>query len=184
MSCPIGRYIISLDDAAVALRRGEVVAFGIDGRHLRDVTEPYLATVSTQFSAAHPDFVDLADPLFKSRLGPTWYRPERDFRWMPKTATIKMGGPKKPGQVLDITGYCPAAVLEKGPQTVVFRADGIRFGTATLTGSNKGFDLHFPLPDALVGKSTIEISIELGHTIQVGADIRPLGLIFSTFTMK
>jgi hypothetical protein len=184
LSCPITRYIISVDDAAVAMRQGEVAAFAIEGRHLHDVTEPYLATLSAQFSAAHPDFVDLADPVFKTRLGTTWYRVEKDFRWMPKTATIKMGGPKKPGQVLEVTGYCPAAVLEKGPQTVVFRADGIQFGAATLSDSSRRFELHFPLPDELVGKNTIEISIEVGHTIQAGADIRPLGLILSTFTMK
>ncbi len=103
---------------------------------------------------------------------------------MPKTATLKMGGPERPGQVLEITGFCPPAVLEKGPQTVVFRADGIQFGTATLNDSSKRFEFQFPLPNELVGKSTIEISIEVGHTVQVGADIRPLGLIFTTFTMK
>jgi hypothetical protein len=184
LGCPIARYLISMDDAVVALRRGEVAAFEIVGRHLRDVTGPYTATLSAQFTAAHPDFVDLADPVFQSRLGPTWYPAEKDFRWMPKTATIKMGGPKKTGQVLEISGFSPAAVLEKGPQTVVFRADGIQFGTATLTEPDKRFDLHFPLPNELVGKNTIEISIELGHTVQAGADVRPLGLIFSTFTMK
>jgi hypothetical protein len=103
---------------------------------------------------------------------------------MPKTATVKMGGPRKPGQSLEITGFCPAAVLEKGPQTVVFRADGIQFGTATLKDPGKRFQLQFPLPDQLVGKGTIEISIEVDHTVTVGADVRPLGLIFSTFTMK
>jgi hypothetical protein len=103
---------------------------------------------------------------------------------MPQTATLKMGGPYKPGEILEITGFCPAAVLEKGPQTVMFRANGIQLGTATLKEPNKRFQLQFPLPDQLLGKSTIEISIEVGHTIQVGADVRPLGLIFSTFTMK
>jgi hypothetical protein len=184
LGCPITRYIISLDDAVVAMRQGEVAAFAIEGRHLNDVTETYLATLSAQFTAAHPEVVYLADPVFKSRLGPTWYQAEKDFRWMPKTATLKIGGPRKPGQILQATGFCPAAVLEKGPQTVVFRADGIRFGTATLTDASQPFELHFPLPNELVGKNTIEISIEVGHTIQAGADIRPLGLIFSTFTMK
>src|SRR5258706_575572 len=112
LGCPITRYIISLDDAAAAMRQGEVAAFGIDGRHLRDVTEPYFTTLSAQYTAAHPDFVYLADPAFKSRLGPTLYQAEKDFRWMPQTATIRIGGPRKPRQVLEITGYCPAGGLE------------------------------------------------------------------------
>jgi len=184
LGCPIDRYIISLDDAVIAIRRGEGAAFAIVGRHLRDVTEPYFATISAQFAAAHPDFVDVSDPVFQSRVGPTWYSSEKDFRWMPKTATLKMGGPRKPGQLLEITGFCPAAVLENGPQTVVFRADGIQFGTATLKDPDKRFQLQFPLPDRLVGKSIIEISIEVDHTVKSGTDVRPLGLIFSTFTMK
>jgi len=184
LGCPDSKYIISMDDAVFARRHGEAAAFAIVGRSLRDVTEPYFATLSEQFAAAHPDFVDVSDPVYQSRVGPTWYSPEKDFRWMPQRATLKMGGPAKPGQLLEITGFCPAAVLEKGPQTVVFRADGIQLGTATLKDANKRFRLEFPLPDQLVGKSTIEISIEVGHTVKAGADIRPLGLIFSTFTMK
>jgi hypothetical protein len=184
LGCPNSKYIISLDDAVFARRHGEAAAFAIVGRSLHDITEPYFATLSAQFAAAHPDFVDVSDPVYQSRVGPTWYSPEKDFRWMPQTATLKIGGPTKPGQLLEITGFCPAAVLEKGPQTVVFRADGIQFGTATLKDADKRFQLQFPLPDQLVGKSTIEISIEVGHTVKVGSDVRPLGLIFSTFTMK
>jgi hypothetical protein len=184
LGCKDSRYIIGMDDAVVARRRGEAVAFAIVGRSLHDVSEPYFATLSAQFAAAHPDFVDVSDPVYQSRIGPTWYSPEKDFRWMPQTATLKMGGPYKPGLILEITGFCPVAVLEKGPQTVVFRADGIELGTATLKDPNKRFQLQFPLPDRLVGKNTIEISIEVGHTVKAGADVRPLGLIFSTFTMK
>ncbi len=184
LGCPDSKYTITMENAVGAMARGEAVAFAIEGRHLRDVTAAYFSTIASQFIATHPNFVDVANPVFQSLLGPTWYPPEKNFRWMPKTATVKIGGPTKPGQLLQITGYCPAPVLAKGPQTVVFRADGIEFGKATLNDSTRPFELTFPLPDQVAEKSTIEISIEVGHTVQAGGDVRPLGLIFTTFTMK
>jgi len=182
--CDNQRYTISFDDTVVALRRGEAVVYALDGRRLRDVTPEYFAAVSAEFTASHPDFVDLGDPLYQSRLGPTWYQPEKDFRWMPKSATLKIGGPKQAGQVLEVTGYCPAAVVAEAPQEVSLRADGIPFGKATLKDPDKRFTLDFPLPNELVGKPTIVISIQLSHSIRAGEDKRPLGLIFATFTIK
>ena len=184
LGCDNQRYNISFDDAAVALRRGEAVVYALEGRRLRDVTPEYFAAVSAEFTARHPEFVDLGDPLYQSRLGPTWYQPEKDFRWMPKSATLKIGGPKQAGQVLEVTGYCPAAVIAESPQDVLLRADGVPIGKAVVKDPDKRFTLDFPLPNELVGKPTIVISIELSHTIRAGADKRPLGLIFATFTIK
>ena len=182
--CNNQRYNISFDDTVVALRRGEAEVYALYGRRLRDITPDYFAAVSAEFAAKHPNFVDLGDPMYQSRLGPTWYRAEKNFRWMPKTATLKISAPVKAGQVLEVAGYCPAAVVANGPQEVSLRADGIPIGNATLKDPDKTFTLDFPLPSELVGKSTIVISIELGHTVKAGTDQRPLGLIFTTFTIK
>jgi hypothetical protein len=104
---------------------------------------------------------------------------------MPKTATVKIAGPRKAGQILEVTGYCPFAVVAQGPLEVSFRADGIHFGSASLTRPNQHFDLKLPLPSTLIGRPLIELEIEVSRTIQPGGtDPRTLGLVLQTFTIK
>jgi hypothetical protein len=179
----ISRFVLSLDDTISLLTKHQALVFEPKGRDLRDVTAQYLARA--RLALERPEFVDVADPLYRDRLGPTWYRIERNFRWMPKTATVKIAGPQKLGQTLEVTGYCPAVVLSEGPLQVSFRGDGVEIGSASLNGPDKHFDLNLPLPSALVGRPTIEIEIEVGHTTRVGGgDPRTLGLVLQTFTIK
>ena len=180
----ISRFTITFDDVVARLREHQLLVVRPDGRRLLDVTQPYLATVSTKYVALHPGFVDVADPIFQASLGPTWYLPEKDYRWMPKTATVKIAAPQHSGQRLSITGYCPASVLAVGPLAVSFRADGTPLGTATLRNPDQPFELSFPAPSKLAGSSMMEVEIEVSRTTRIPGDQRPLGLVFGTFTMK
>ncbi len=180
----ISRFVLNPSDAYQAVVQGEAKVYEMQGRRLLDLTSLYQPVLAAQYSAAHPDFVDVADSIYQNRLGPTWYRSEGRFRWMPKTATVKIRGPRKTGQTLLVTGYCPALVVAKGPQEVWFRADGVDIGKASLSEPNKAFQLSFPLPAQLVGKDTLDLEIEVSRTSQANPDPRPLGLIFGTFTMK
>jgi hypothetical protein len=179
----IGRFVISPENALSALNNGTGVVYELDGRLLRDVTAPRLTALS-EYVATHSQYVDVGDPSYQNRVGPTWYPPERGSRWMPKTATVQISGPQNTGQVLEVTGYCPAALLAKGPLQVSFSADGVKIATPTLTTPDQSFDLQFPMPSQLVGTKSIEIEIEVSRTIQVPQDPRELGLIFGTFRIK
>jgi hypothetical protein len=177
------RFVISLDDALSLLSKHEALVVELKGRNLRDITASYLERA--QFASGHPEFVAVADPLYRYRLGPTWYKIEQNFRWMPKTATVKIAGPQKAGQTLEVTGYCPAVVLSQGPLQVFFRGDGIEIGSASLNRPDQHFDLNLPLPSSLVGRPWMEVEIEVNHTIRVGGgDPRTLGLVLQTFTIK
>jgi hypothetical protein len=181
----ISRFVIGLDDALALLSNHQGVVFRLQGRELDDITASYLARV--RFALDHPEFVAVADPLYRNRLGPTWYQIEQDFRWMPKSATVKMAGPKTPGPNLVVTGYCPAAVLAQGPLEVSFRGDGIQIGSATLNTPNQNFELKLPLPAALIGRASMEIEVEVNHTTRASAsgnDPRALGLVLQTFTIR
>ena len=179
----ISRFVIGLDEAMALLASNEALVVQLNGRGLRDITDRYLARV--RFASTHPEFVDVADPLYRDRLGPTWYQIEQNFRWMPKTATVKIAGPRALGQSLEITGYCPAIVLAPGPLKVLFRGDGIDIGSSTLTRPDQHFELTLPLPAALVGRPSIQLEIEVARTFHpAGNDPRTLGLVFQTFTMK
>jgi hypothetical protein len=182
--CNTSRFSVNVDDAVPLLRTGQSAVFALDGRYVRDVTQQYLKTVAAEYAERHPDFIDVSNPMFQNRLGPSWYPAERGFRWMPKQATLKIHGPTKSGQVLEASGYCPAAVLAKGPLQVSFRADGIALGTATLTQPDQLFTLKFPWPAELVGRPMLEIEIEVSRTLEPAGENRPLGLVFTTFTIK
>ena len=104
-----------------------------------------------------------------------------------KAATVRIAGPKAPGQSLEVTGYCPAVVLSQGPLQVSFHGDGIAIGSVSLNRPNQHFDLKLPLPSALIGRPGIEVEVEVNHTIRrsaSGNDPRTLGLVLQTFTIK
>ena len=178
----ISRFQIDLKDALPLLSNRQARVVRLEGRELRDVTGSFLARARK--ASTHPEIVAVADPLYQSRLGPTWYPIEQNFRWMPKTATVRIAGPRSAGQTLEVTGYCPASVLSQGPLAVSFRGDGIAIGSVTLNQPDQHFDLTFPLPDQLVGRPLIELEIEVSRTIRVAPDPRDLGLVFQTFTIK
>ncbi len=83
-------------------------------RKLRDITPQYLASVPANFGNETPDLIDVGDTAYASYLGPTWYPPEQGFRWMPKTATVKIAGPQHSGGMLEINGFCPDVLLSQG----------------------------------------------------------------------
>jgi hypothetical protein len=181
----ISRYVISSSDAYMLISQGRGKIYELTGRRLRDLTALYLPALAAEYKEdAAPKFVDVADSTYQNRLGDTWYKAEGHFRWMPKTATVKIAGPEKDGAALEITGYCPALVLDKGPLEVWFRADGVEIGKASLHQPDQAFDLHFPVPHQLMGRDALQLEIEVSRTAQAGVDPRPLGLIFGTFRMK
>ncbi len=152
-ACNTAKFSVDVDDAVPLLRNGQSAVFALEGRNMRDITQQYLKTVSAEYTERHPDFIEVSDPTYQGRLGPTWYPAERGYRWMPKTATLKIHGPAKSGQMLEASGYCPAAVLLHGPLEVSFRADGIPLGTSTLTKPDQLFTLKFPWPPAIPGQA-------------------------------
>jgi len=126
----------------------------------------------------------MADPLVADRLGPTWYPRESGFRWMPHTASVRMPGPRSAGQKLYVTAICPAIQLEKGPLEMVLTVDGARLPPVQFTKGNTETTFAFALPAATVGKSDIDVEVEVSRTVRVGTDQRDLGLAFGRFEIK
>jgi hypothetical protein len=44
--------------------------------------------------------------------------------------------------------------------------------------------LAFPLPAALIGQSSVEVSIDASKTVRFPGDERDLGVIFGTFSIR
>jgi hypothetical protein len=180
----ISRFLIRPEDAVLALKSHQAMVVQLEGKRLRDVTDLYLPKLQQQLDNRRVDFVDVADNQYAASLGSGWYPPESGFRWMAKTAAVRIAHPGKPGQKLKVSGYAPAVAIANGPLQVTLRAGGVVIGTATLKVPDQHFNLEFQLPPELIGGSTMDLEIEVSRTLQVPGDTRVLGLVFGTFTLQ
>src|SRR5438552_16214592 len=97
-------------------------------------------------------------------LGPSWYALEGYYRWMPKSATVRIGGPAMKGEKLYLRGFCPEVETKEGPLSVTVAVDGTTLPPVQIEPGQTLFDFAFPVPAELVGKPRIEISVDVSRT--------------------
>jgi hypothetical protein len=177
------RVSILPDDADALLQQvasSQARVLKLTGDGTRDVTEAYVKA----FADRRPNFVDVGNPAYAARLGPTWYPIENGFRWAPRSATVRMAGPASRDGNLHVTGYAPAPVLAGGPAILIFRRGSVVVGRATISKPDEAFSLDFPLPPQAAGQESIEISIETQSSFHPAGDTRDLGMVFGTFSVR
>lgn len=178
----VSKFVLPADETRRALDRGEVVVYRVGAGPLRNITHQYVVPAGA--TASGPLRVDVGDPLAADHLGPTWYPLESGFRWMPRTAGVRMPGPRSASQKLYVTGICPAAQLKAGPLEMTLTVDGLRLAPVEFTKGNVETTFAFALPAETTGKSEIDITVEVSRTVHVGADRRNLGVAFGRFEVK
>jgi hypothetical protein len=171
-------------DPAVTLRALEqdrAVVYSFAGDHLRNITRPYgLAAEANRHET--PQRVEVGNPLYSYLVGPEWFAGLNGMLWMPAAATVRIGGPTHPGQRLRIDGYCAETLLAKGPFRVALTADGLPLGEVEITAPETHFDHTFLLPDSLIGKGLMEVTIRVNPVEQVGG--RVYGAQFGTISIE
>ncbi len=165
----IGPYILPADVVSNALKREEIVVYDARGPRLRNITQLYAALPHDN---TPPLRVDAASPLTSYLLGPEWYTSDGDHRWMPKRATVRIGGP---GTRLYLRGECPDQLL---PLAVTVSVDGAALPQETIR--ENAFEISFPLP----ARPQYNLSIEAAKTFRPPADPRELSLAFGTIEVK
>jgi len=175
-----GEFVLPPEEVAKGLDNDEVAVYDVRGPRLRNITSTYASQPRDQ---GLPHRVDVGGPLAAPLLGREWYAPEGNHRWMPQRASLRMAGPTAAGQKLYLRGYYPAEQLRAGPVNVSVTVNGSALAPVALA-SGGNFELAFPLPDALVGQSAIEVTVEVSRTFRAGADVRDLGLAFGEFEVK
>ncbi|MDQ2949368.1 MAG: glycosyltransferase family 39 protein [Acidobacteriota bacterium] len=178
----VSRLFISTDSAIAALNKNQAVVYAVSPGGIQNVTSTYKAIITAESLAQHRETVDVGNPIYAERLGPGWYRVEHGLRWMTKSASVQLSGPKTVAEHLSVQGVCPQPLLEKGPLTLTLSADGARLGSATLNKAGT-FQLQFPLPADLVGKYAVVITAEVSRTLTPANDPRQLGLLFGIFSI-
>jgi hypothetical protein len=179
----ISKFVLPAGEARRGMDNDKIVVYRAGSGPLRNITSRY-EPPSADAAASGPLRIDVADPLITDRLGPGWYPVESGFRWMSRRASLRMPGPRATGQRLYVTAICPAAQVKNGPLQMSLTVNGIRLAPAQFTRGNAESTFDFALPPGIVGKSEIDIMVEVSRTVRIGADLRDLGLAFGRFEIK
>ena len=173
-------FLAPPEAVAAGLARGQVEVYDVRGPRLRNITSSYRVPGDD----AAPRRIDAANPLLAARLGPEWYPSDGNLRWMPRRATVRIGGPASTGQKLYLRGICPEEQLRAGPLEVTVMAGDARLGQQAIRPGENSFELAFELPASLVGQAEMTVAIEVSRTIRPASDPRDLGLGFGVIEVK
>jgi len=161
-----------LQDQAVVYRLGNEV---------QDITAAYKASLLSRSDEDLAALLDVGNPLLASQLGPEWYANEGGHRWMAKRATVTLRGA---GEQLTVKGFCPAAALKVGPLKMLIALDGEKLPAVSILKPDAPFSFVFKLPAQSVGRSKVEIAVELNRTFKIATDPRELGVVFGSFEIR
>jgi hypothetical protein len=162
-------FVLASGPTVAALSNNDLVVYRLGPKGLKAITSLYEETVAQELSVKPPRRVDAGNPLMAYLLGLEWYPLDDGFRWMPKRATLRIGGPRSPSEKLYLRGNCSDAGLGEGPAVVRILVDGVPLPEATVRNRDRRFNLSFPLPGQAVGKSSLEVTVESNRAKMVGS---------------
>jgi hypothetical protein len=185
---------LALDPAVMkkALTRDDVVVYSVNGDHLRNITEAYKWSAPERFlldskSNQEPRRVEVGNPLFAYLLGPEWFGLESGVRWMPRRATVRMGGPiSVPGLGMDrllLEGFRPDPQLMPGVLHLSVTVDGVPLADTEIGVTEIGFHRLLEVPASLAGRDTVEVALSVDRVMRDPGG-RQLGLVFGTIAFE
>lgn len=180
----LSKFLLTPAATLQGLEEGKLVVYSVDGERLKNITKMYAATARFSLKNEAPPRVDVADPLLSRQLGAGWYPPEPKSCWMGKRAKLRIAAPRQASDKLYISGFCPVGQCKDSPLPLSIYADGKPLTPTLLQPGERGFEREFALPAELVGRSGIELTIEVGRTFTPLEDGRELGLVFGTFEVR
>ena len=181
---PVEQFILAPGPTLHGLAAAGIEVYSAAGSRLRNITALYEQVAPQQIRDEVPKRVDLSMPLLGYLLGSTWYPLEGDHRWMPRRASVRMGGPSAIDGKLTLSGFCPSELTESGPLELQVVVDGSRLSKATISKPETSFSRTFLLPPAVAGKNYVEVTLEVSRTFQSKPGERELGLAFGTFEIR
>jgi hypothetical protein len=177
----VDEFVLPPDLTSEALDRDEVVVYDVRGPKLRNITSAY---AERPLDLRLPASLDVANPLAAALLGPEWYAPDGNHRWMPKRATLRMAGPSAAGQKLYLRGSCPEEQLRNGPLAVTVSIDGVALPAEAIRAGENSFELAYELPASATGQAVMQVAVEVERTFHTKIDQRDLGLAFGVFEIR
>ena len=176
-------YKIALPQAVALLESGSAVVLSIAGSEIHDATNRYRAVALNQYLQSRPQQVNLGEPGYDTLLGPGWWPLEDKFRWMSKSASVRLGAPAKGvRKKLEVRGFCPESVASRGPVTLTLRVSGSAQAASKTLNEVGAFLISM---DALgTGEEWLTVELSVDRATNLPGDRRQLGLIFGTVLLK
>jgi hypothetical protein len=166
-----------------AITHDQVVVYSSVRDHLRNSTWDYERSALDRLANSEPRRVEVGNPLFGYLLGPEWYPLESDFRWMPKHATLRMGGPDSDKDRLLLQGFCPDVQLRSGPLHLFVTVDRVPLEGIQIAEPENSFRRLLVIPRSLIGRKTVQVEITVNRTTHA-PDGRELGVVFGTISIQ
>lgn len=173
----------ALPEAALrkALDRDLAVVYQLERDRLRNVTSNYqaqLARKPIQLSS----YIRGGQKVFDDQFGPEWYSIEQGFRWMPKSASVRIGNPGSPGETLAVRGWVPEDVVARRPEFRI-SVDGLTLIRQVLDTPG-GFQATAKIPENLLSQKQLLLRLECSETFSPPGDGRPLCAAFGEFAIR
>ena len=152
----VTRYILPQGLALRVLQAGRAIVYQADGAVLRNATARYRALAGTLWKAEAPRFINLGDTIYAEYLGPGWSAAADGYRWLLRTGTLHVGGPRGPGDRLYV------GVFSAAKPRLSLRVDGTDLAPQLNARSNGMSEFAASLPVALGGKEEVEVVLSNG----------------------
>ena len=174
--------VLEPDVMAHAVTHDDVVVYSLESNHLRNITEGYSRRMTGRTVDRLPTRVDVGNSLYSWLLGPTWLPPESGIRWMPGSATVRLGVPEG-GSRLELDGRCPSSQLSRVPRHLMVLVDGAVAGDTRIYDPESTFHRLIPIPaSVLAGKKSVEIEIRVDPVDR--KDGQDYGLVFGKIAIQ
>jgi hypothetical protein len=158
----------------------EVVVYSFESDRLRNITAGYTRRMAGRNVDRLPSRIDVGDILYSWLLGPAWLPPEGGIRWMPGSATLRIGVPAG-GSRLELDGHCPRPELLASSRHLIVLVDGVVAGDTRIYDPETSFQRLFPVPALLAGKKTVDVEIRVDPVDR--KDGQDYGLVFGNIAI-
>lgn len=171
-------FVVQEGAARRLLLYGEAVVLDISKGTAADVTERYREIAARQWKADAVKSVDLGKAMYDDLLRGDWYAAESGFRWMGRSAQIRMAGPENPEDRLRLSGECPEQQWKGGALPLTVTVNGKKAAVLQIVQNTRHFDFEVPFPAGTPQGSEVVVGLEVARTFKVENDPRTFGLTF------
>jgi hypothetical protein len=179
----VNEQVLPREVAGRAIASGSAVVYAVTGNRLTNMTGAFRGQAQ-QWMSKPVKKLDVGQPYLGDLLGPEWYPIENGYRWMPRRASFRIGGPATAEEKLYLHGFYPKEQLAKAPVRVQVTIDGQSAGELQLGMNDAEFNLGYPLRPELIGKDSLQVEIQVSRAVDDGSSGRELGLAFGVISVK
>lgn len=174
--------------AAHRLSSGGAVAYKLlPPDVLRNVTRSETLALSEMASAEGlPRRVEVGNPLYGILLDQRWFGVEDGaFRWMSKEASVYVRGPSSAKERLYVRGVCGSSQLTQGPiRLSASVGPNAMLKLAEITQCQSMWNVSMPMPLAVIGKSSVMVTLSVDRVQKEAGGERLLGIGISEVEVR